>query len=324
MEYPPQITAALHEVMSKVGYVQKKGRNEFHRYNYAGEGNLLEVLRPAMVDAGLLLIPNMKSLSPIDEYGNCNVIIEYTLAHKSGAVWPEKLTFFGTGNDKNSKGGVGDKGTYKAATGANKYLLFKLFQIETGDDPEKDETETPAPAPKAANEPVWGGPLGKVQLKTAVRAFDTALHAAKTAEEVDALVNDSETLLNQVERDMPSWWNGQGDVTGMWARIEGCKRSLEQASSQVSDRKVAISIWPTMIPVPAPPKGEDMTATWKAWAGDLAAHVDTAATVADVNAWMEANKSPLKNLATQSVKLHRWIKDYAEKRRGVLAQAPKE
>jgi hypothetical protein len=55
-------------------------------------------------------------------------------------VWPHKVRAIGTGNDKN-KNGVGDKGTYKALTGANKYLLFKLFQIETGDDPEKDGDE---------------------------------------------------------------------------------------------------------------------------------------------------------------------------------------
>jgi hypothetical protein len=135
-----KIAAALHEVMSKVGYVQKTGRNSFHNYRYAGEADLLAVLRPAMVDAGLLLIPSVVDHSPIDEHGNKDVVIEYTLAHRDGDVWPHKVRAIGTGNDKN-KNGVGDKGTYKALTGANKYLLFKLFQIETGDDPEKDGDE---------------------------------------------------------------------------------------------------------------------------------------------------------------------------------------
>ena len=57
-EYPAKITKALHEVMSKVGYVQKKDKNKFHNYNYAGEAALLEVLRPAMLEAGLLLLPS--------------------------------------------------------------------------------------------------------------------------------------------------------------------------------------------------------------------------------------------------------------------------
>lgn len=135
-----KITKALHEVMSKVSYVQKGQTNSFHKYKYAGEADLLAVLRPAMMEAGLLLIPSAVSQSPVDAYGNTQVVMEYTLAHKDGDVWPHPIRALGCGNDKNS-GGVGDKGTYKAITGANKYLLFKLFQIETGDDPEQEDAQ---------------------------------------------------------------------------------------------------------------------------------------------------------------------------------------
>ena len=89
-----------------------------------------------MLKAGLLLIPSGKDVSPIDNYGNTFVTVDYTLAHKDGHVWPEKITGFGCGNDRAKNDKVGDKGLYKALTGANKYLLFKLFQIATGDDPE--------------------------------------------------------------------------------------------------------------------------------------------------------------------------------------------
>jgi len=142
-----KIATALHEVMSKVGYVQKTGKNQFHGYRYAGEADLLEKLRPAMVEAGLLLIPSAKSASAPDQHGNINVEIEYTLVHKDGDVWPEKIIALGCGNDMSPKTQrIGDKGLYKALTGANKYLLFKLFQIETGDDPEQDEHQAAPPA----------------------------------------------------------------------------------------------------------------------------------------------------------------------------------
>lgn len=157
-----KIAAALHQVMSAVGYIQKTGHNKFHNYKYAGEADLLEKLRPAMLEAGLLLIPSVTSVSPIDEHGNTTVTLEYTLAHKDGDIWPHKIGAAGTGNDKNSKGGVGDKGTYKALTGANKYLLFKLFQIETGDDPEEaaeaDHAPTRAPAKPKVVEPAPAAP----------------------------------------------------------------------------------------------------------------------------------------------------------------------
>lgn len=140
IKYPAKITAALSEVMGKVGYVQKTGKNAFHNYKYAGESDLLEALRPAMVEAGLLLIPSVHHISNIDDHGNVFVTMAYTLAHKDGDVWPDKVFSVGCGNDLAKSGKVGDKGAYKAITGANKYLLFKLFQIETGDDPEKTET----------------------------------------------------------------------------------------------------------------------------------------------------------------------------------------
>lgn len=139
-----KITKALHEVMQKVGYVQKTGKNSFHGYRYAGEADLLDKLRPAMIEAGLLLMPSGQTVSGPDEHGNVSVSIAYTLAHVDGDVWPHPLVAFGCGNDRAKNGTVGDKGVYKAITGANKYLLFKLFQIETGDDPESDVEHEPA------------------------------------------------------------------------------------------------------------------------------------------------------------------------------------
>lgn len=204
MTHPATITKALHEVMTKVGYVQKKGKNEFHRYNYASEADLLEALRPAMLEAGLLLLPSGASHSSIDEYGNTHVSVEYTLAHKDGDVWPDKLVAFGSGNDRNSKGGVQDKGTYKALTGANKYLLFKLFQIETGDDPEKTEEQAAPPARKAAQPPKppaqQTAPKKQITLMRALDASETHFPATK-AGAIAAL----QALDVMIEESMDNW-----------------------------------------------------------------------------------------------------------------------
>jgi len=142
MSHEQAISVYINRVMTDVGYVQKKDENKFQKYKYAGEGALLAALRPAMVRHGLVLFPSVENVSPIDEYGNTTVTIEYTLTHApTGAVWPKPLKAVGVGNDRNSKGGVGDKGVYKAITGTNKYMLFKLFQLETGDDAEKADNQ---------------------------------------------------------------------------------------------------------------------------------------------------------------------------------------
>lgn len=135
----PQATIirAINSVMTEVDYVQKKGENDFHGYKYATEADVLDRLRPAMVKYGLVLIPSVTQVAAIDQWGNTTIQMQYTLAHVSGAVWPAPLMAAGCGGDKN-RNGVGDKGLYKAITGANKYLLFKLFQIETGDNEPED------------------------------------------------------------------------------------------------------------------------------------------------------------------------------------------
>lgn len=218
-EYPATITKALHDVMSAVGYVQKKGRNEFHRYNYAGEADLLEVLRPAMLKAGLLLIPSGAEHSPVDEYGNTRVSVAYTLAHKDGDVWPDKIIAFGCGNDKNSKGGVQDKGTYKALTGANKYLLFKLFQIETGDDPEGAEHETPAIPGGVSPHDMDGSTdsyITKTTLKKEVEVLMEHVGVARSLDEIQTLKlqyehkhGDEPSLMDRVKKDLPKAWHGR-------------------------------------------------------------------------------------------------------------------
>jgi hypothetical protein len=165
------IIRALNAVMQEVDYVQKKGENDFHGYKYATEADVLDRLRPSMVKHGLVLIPSVQQVSSVDQYGNTTVSIHYTLAHVSGAVWPHPIVAAGCGNDRN-KNGVGDKGLYKAITGANKYMLFKLFQIETGNqEPEDSEGDRQrAEADASARQFYLEG--GKIAISKAVTADD--------------------------------------------------------------------------------------------------------------------------------------------------------
>jgi len=179
---PPtiKIAKALHAVMAKVSYVQKDGKNAFHGYRYASEAALLAALRPAMIEEGIFLIPSISFVKPIDDHGNTHVEMEYTLVHKDGDVWPYTIRAAGVGNDRAKNGAVGDKGVYKAITGANKYLLFKMFQIETGDDPETDTQEAPPPAfpTKAAPPPPPPAEPNSDDLKTYLAVIKLGLETA--------------------------------------------------------------------------------------------------------------------------------------------------
>lgn len=139
------------QVMQEVGYVQKDGKNEFHGYKYASEANAIAALRPALVKVGLVMIPSVVNQER-DEHGNTHVTVQYRIMDETGAC----IEFYcaGSGNDRARSGAIGDKGIYKALTGASKYALLKTFLLETGDDPEetteadRDEPKTKSTKPK--------------------------------------------------------------------------------------------------------------------------------------------------------------------------------
>ena len=134
--------------MRDVGYVQKAGHNDFQNYKYATEADAVAALRPAMIKHGLCMIPSVESVEQ-DEWGNTNVLMHYRILDEEGNFLSFRAA--GSGNDKNSKG-VGDKGIYKALTGASKYALLKTFMMETGDDPEvpnqQEKESKPEPKPE--------------------------------------------------------------------------------------------------------------------------------------------------------------------------------
>lgn len=129
----------LAKVMQEVKYIQKRGFNKFHQYRYATESDVAEKIRESLAEQNVVMIPNMTSHS-IREHttakGNreyiTTVVMEFKFIDGDSG---EEITFtmIGEGQDP------GDKGPYKAITGAQKYALMKAFMIPTGDDPEADE-----------------------------------------------------------------------------------------------------------------------------------------------------------------------------------------
>ena len=155
--------------MRDVGYVQKAGHNDFQNYKYATEADAIAALRPAMIKHGLCMIPSVESVEQ-DEWGNTNVLMHYRILDEEGNFLSFRAA--GSGNDKNSKG-VGDKGIYKALTGASKYALLKTFMMETGDDPEvpNQQEKESKPEPKPDSKPQAAEIVDESDLSDARQAF---------------------------------------------------------------------------------------------------------------------------------------------------------
>lgn len=139
------ILQKLYNIMSECGTIEKDATNTFHRYKYTSEFAIKSTLHPLLIKHGVLF--QLSTGVPIvNEYKNLkgelklvtHIPCSYTFHDVQSG---EKLegNFVGTGEDS------GDKGTYKAITGAIKYILTSTFLIPTGDDPEEDKG-TPPPA----------------------------------------------------------------------------------------------------------------------------------------------------------------------------------
>jgi hypothetical protein len=135
------LASKLSAISAEIGRVPKNGYNAFHKYNYVMEADLVDHIRPLLAKHNVFIVPRVGQYSTHEgafQYAHENdedltsITYEYDIIDGDSG---EKLTTsaVGYGSDK------GDKGAYKASTGAFKYMLMRLFMVATGDDPEGDE-----------------------------------------------------------------------------------------------------------------------------------------------------------------------------------------
>jgi len=136
--------AKLARLIGKASYVKKSGYNSFHKYNYATEGDFLALVKPLLDNEKLAVVASQESVTREELEPTTRGRRQWLTTVKMNfklidgeTGYSETLTSFGTGIDSE------DKGLYKAITGCVKYFISKLFLIETGDDPEREnENET--------------------------------------------------------------------------------------------------------------------------------------------------------------------------------------
>lgn len=138
-----KLAAKLARILGELGKVEKTGRNDFHHYDYLKEDDLVWAIRPKLADAGIFVFESTVSQhlevleTGVDERGNVRKALITTVATQHTFMdgeTGEQFTVMSQGQGADN----GDKGAYKAITGAQKYFLYKNFMIATGDDPEAD------------------------------------------------------------------------------------------------------------------------------------------------------------------------------------------
>lgn len=138
---PRSLITKLCKIMSEVDRIAKNGRNDFHKYDYVMEADLVDAVRDKLSRENVFLFSNVDELSFTDKKtskgGDTTVTTaKVTFTFVDGDSGEERsFTYYGQGEDP------ADKGAYKAFTGAVKYALMKTFLVPTGDDPENDEND---------------------------------------------------------------------------------------------------------------------------------------------------------------------------------------
>jgi hypothetical protein len=182
----PSLVKKLCQVGNAVGWIKKRGRNTFQNYDYATEADIVAELRGELFKRNVFIfwhvIKNervdiqIESSKGIRKTALTHVDVEWTFVDgDTGEKWTVMVP--GVGEDS------GDKGLYKAFTGAEKYFLMKSFLLPTGNDPEADPNTH-----EASQEVLQDKLAGKRPLhgdKSAVPASNSEQRAFKGRIELD-------------------------------------------------------------------------------------------------------------------------------------------
>jgi hypothetical protein len=117
-------------IQSEIESIEKSGYNDFQKYKYVKESDVLDAVRPLLVKHNVVLTMNTVEITNIVDMTQTKIAYTWYCVDTG-----ENLTTHGysQGCDKL------DKGIYKAYTGGLKYFLMKSFLISSEDDPENEK-----------------------------------------------------------------------------------------------------------------------------------------------------------------------------------------
>jgi hypothetical protein len=203
-EPKPALIAKLAEITGLMAHIKKEGFNKAQQYAFVRESDVAEKVSGLLAERKVFLHQRVLSSSREALYTTgsgsimwmTHVVMEFRFIDGETGEMTEPATFEGDGAD------TGDKGIYKAMTGAEKYFLMKTFLVSTGDDPEGDEkVDKAAAAAGAAAGPVR---VGKSAVPGAGRGGKSTLVTNAQVKEIVGLVTklklDADAFANVIHK----------------------------------------------------------------------------------------------------------------------------
>ena len=156
VEPHPSVASAIAACIADIKSVAKTGYNQFGRYAYATDADVMQAVRDAMAKHGIAVV--MSAVRDVDRTGRMSrkneaeqgfsAIFCFTV-HHADSNQTMQMEVPGSGYDS------GEKAAYKAVTGAKKYAMMVLFALAIGDaDPENDGGKKPSKDGDGHDEPM--------------------------------------------------------------------------------------------------------------------------------------------------------------------------
>mgnify|MGYP000164373059 CR=1 FL=1 len=181
-----KLAAKIAKVMAAIDSVPKNGWNDYHKYKYSNDDDVMQSVRPVMAEHNLIALPSVVDRTTTErETSNgttlhTSITLEITLIDGDSG---QSKTMQWQGEAQDGQ----DKGLYKALTSAVKYWALKTFllsadsDVETHDAAAKHQGGSPNGGASSPQEP------SNSQLEY---ARDLAKHDVWTESERSQLLND--------------------------------------------------------------------------------------------------------------------------------------
>lgn len=179
---PPQIAAAIVAAMAAVGKVGKRGHNNDQNFKYRKYDDILSVAHDALVEAGLVILPNVVEMKQRTQEVTTKaqyqrtvtttvVKVDYLFIAAEDAS-QLTLSFYGEASD------YGDKSLGKACSYAEKMMLIEVLKIPVdSDDLDPDQHS------HADDAPIGRGEKPRTQRPSQVREPKASSAAARRGAE---------------------------------------------------------------------------------------------------------------------------------------------
>lgn len=210
-------------------YIQKGGTNTGvgGGYKFVQDAAVIDKYGDSLLEAGIAVVPQHTLVGApiIIERDGKSAQVLTTIACKFVFTSGENeiaVETIGQGMD------TGDKGAFKAMTGGRKYAYMQLFQVVTGDDPEKTRQDEK----DAGDEPTARDPGAKATTAQIGRMFGLAKKAG-----IDTSTDDGKKLLQKIVLEATGKFSSKqltmGDMDKVYKTLETDAALVEASGGEI-------------------------------------------------------------------------------------------